>query len=101
MLDRFGERIRVSYSEAERIYLRAAMTLGRMDRRPAFQDIAELSGRTLSQIRDAAYALHSADLAEWAASRPRMLPVRVVPKMASLAPSELKPPSRAALMAGR
>ncbi len=57
MLDRFGQKITVGWSPTEHEYLHAANTLAGAERTAAFEDIAAMTGRSLSSVRERAYSL--------------------------------------------
>lgn len=60
MLDRFGKRVVVGWAEHEVLWLKAAMTLPRIERWEAFQDISDLTGRTFAAVTYQAQRLECA-----------------------------------------
>jgi hypothetical protein len=99
MLDRWGQKIRIGWSDVEIIYICAALSLPRQERREAFEQIADLTGRTLAAVQERAYNLQAARLRP---SEPRgvVVAARSVP-CPQRAPGAIRPLSRAALMDGR
>ena len=99
MIDRFGAPIYVGWPEYQRLWILAALTLPRKERLAAFQDISDLTGRTLCAVQDRAYNLQAARLR---ASEPRMVMVvaRSIP-CPQRAPGSIRGPSLAQLMSGR
>lgn len=57
MLDRLGLPIAVGWPPHHIIYLQAALALPRSEHTAAFQDIADLTGRSLNAVQSKAYAL--------------------------------------------
>ncbi len=100
-LDRYGNAIRIGFSETEIIYIKSAMSLPRAERWAAFEDIASMSCRTVQNVRAKAYALHNQALAEYAARRLGEWSVRRSHSKPVLAPSIIEPVSEARKMAGR
>jgi 2-polyprenyl-6-methoxyphenol hydroxylase-like FAD-dependent oxidoreductase len=103
MIDRFGDPIRVGWPEYQILWLRAALDLPKPERAAAFQDIADMTGRTLSAVRDRAYleAWRMRERAE--RCRRPMVPARAFPcpQRSRFIPSELKQPTKAQLMGAR
>ena len=60
MKDRFGNPINVGWPEHHILWLEAAMSLPARDRAEAFQDIADLTGRSFAAV----YQKHCAILRE-------------------------------------
>lgn len=50
MIDRFGKQIRVGWSDAETLWLVAAMGLPLGERSAAYLDISEMTGRSFAAI---------------------------------------------------
>lgn len=51
MIDRFGKPIRVGWAPHELLYIEAALTFRASERSSAYQDIADMTGRSLIAIR--------------------------------------------------
>lgn len=64
MLDRFGNPVRVAWPHHHILWIDAALTLPRNEHTAAFEDIADLTGRSLVAIQSKAYAIQRARLAE-------------------------------------
>ncbi len=99
MIDRYGNRVAVSWSQTEMIWLEAAMSLAtRAERKEAYRDISAMSGRPVSSVERMAWRLamlkRDEDL-----KRLRLSP-RQVKRVEPLPPSQIKP-SLAMMMAGR
>lgn len=92
MIDRFGKPIRVGYSLTELIWIEAALSLDKIERRAAFHDIACLTGRSYKSIKDKASTIA---LAVWEQ------PVAVVMRLPVVLPPSTFTLSKAALMAGK
>ena len=103
MIDRFGKRILVGYSETELVWLEAANSLPPYERFQALYDIADMSGRSIVNIREKACKLRQEAIdREWRRNRDVLVARRAVPHPCEpTAPSDFKWPSRAALMSGR
>ena len=111
MKDRFGQPTIIGYSEVEILWIRAALTLPRGERAPAFRDIAAMTGRNLHAVQDKAYKLReedaelrqrAIDLAKGYGTRSLMVPVRRLSGQGQpTAPSDFRWPSQAAKMAGK
>ena len=106
MIDRYGNKIIVAYSESEVLRIEAALTLAKFHRLRAYRDIALMTGRSVSSVIQKAQSLRRERLArvrdntrKWIRSselvtgRPRVL----IP----LEPSKIAPVSLAARMSGR
>ncbi len=99
MIDRFGKRVAVSWSEVEMIWLEAAMSLEtRAERKEAYRDISAMSGRPVLSIERMAWRVAMLKRDE-AIRRMREQP-RQVKRTEAMAPSQIKP-SLAMMMAGR
>lgn len=59
MIDRFGRKIQVGWSDHEELWVEAALTLKGDDRIAALWDIAELTGRGIHNVRAKAQAIAS------------------------------------------
>src|ERR1700744_1774069 len=103
MIDRFGRIILIGYSEIELIWLEAANTLSPYERSQAFYDISQMTGRRISAIRVKANEMRQEALDErWKASARAVMTAKPFRgRIPSDAPSTLKQPSKAALMAGK
>jgi hypothetical protein len=96
-LDRFGKPVRIGFAEHECLWIKAAMELPRRERLAAFNDIADMTGRSTAQIRSKAYALYNQAMRTWAA-QPRG---RVIVPEGPVYEPWIKPVSEAQKMAGR
>lgn len=107
MIDRFGAPLYVGWAEHELLWVQAALTLDRYERGPAYQQIAEMTGRTFSAVAYKASEIRREQRAEAVAvleamrSRRVLVPERSFPKVPHLNSSSIAPPDRARLMAGR
>lgn len=108
MIDRSGAEVVVAWPEHHIIWLEAALTLPKSERHAAFQDIAEMTGRTFCAVRSKAYWMNERKrLARLRADAERNRPVLVVDvgrgpnKRPALTPSQLTPISKARLMGAR
>ena len=61
VVDRYGSPIRVGWPAHHLVWLRAAMTLDGQERRDAYQDLAELTGRSWRSIWAQARLLEAQD----------------------------------------
>ena len=110
-IDRWGRYVQIGYSETECEWIRAANTLQGSERVSAFQDIADMSGRTYVQIREKAAVMRRLDnelkakvLAhsyEWRLSGPVLTARSHLGRKPGGDMSSIKPPSMASLMAGK
>lgn len=99
MLDRFGNKVSIGYSEIELIWIEAANTLRGYERSCALYDISEMTGRSVSNIREKANLMRAEKThQDWLRSRPAMTASAGPGYGPRLAPSELKRPSLARLM---
>jgi hypothetical protein len=57
VIDRFSKPIVVGWSDVEREYLRAAMTLLPIERMAAYRDISDMTGRSISAIKKQVYIM--------------------------------------------
>lgn len=107
MIDHFGKPVRVGYASHELIWIRAAMRLPRDERTEAYQDIAQLTGRTEFAIREKAKELRARareDFAKlMAACPPRrpLVPQRKHFRRPPVLKSELRQPTLKQLMGCR
>src|SRR5512146_1082052 len=60
MLNRFGNRILVGWSQKELVWLHAATTLPNGERESAYCDIAYMTGRSMAAVRKQAYLIECA-----------------------------------------
>lgn len=98
MIDQFGNKIRIGWAAHETLWVEAAMTLPRSERKAAFYDIAEMTGRSFCAIQSRAEKLAADErdrkIREMIAERARFT--------ASVIPSSgIRPLTRAQLMRGR
>lgn len=103
-IDRFGNQIRLAWSDHEILWVKAALTLPRHNRMCAYRDISEMSHRTLGAVQTMARKIWAAGTDERAeAARALLVPVRRLPDdRASRVPDDLfRWPSRAALRGGK
>lgn len=63
-VDRFGNPIRIGWAPKVLLWLEAANRLTRKDRPEAFEDIASLSGFSLSSVKRKAEAMRAVERAE-------------------------------------
>ena len=97
MIDRWGNTIRVGWAAHEMIWVEASLELPTQQRREAYKDIADMSGRSYEVVRKMAVQLRAARLrALEAMQRPVRMRLPV-----SLPPSQIKPPSLSQLMGRR
>lgn len=108
MLDRFGSPGRVGWPEHSILWLEAALTLPRDQHSQAFQDIADMTGRTLNAVRFKAYALLTqrldvriADAAAIKKAQHAAMLARRTARLCGLPPSQIPAPSMARLMGAR
>ena len=102
MIDRFGNKVSIGYSEIELIWIEAANSLRGYDRTCALYDISEMTGRSVANIREKANKMRLEKVhQDWLRSRPAMTASAGPGYGPRLAPSELKQPSMAALMGGK
>jgi hypothetical protein len=109
MIDHEGSEVVVGWADHEIVWLEAALTLPKNERAAAFQDIAELTGRTFCAVRSKSY---------WMNERKRLArlrmdvernrkPMAIITwspgsgRRPKLPPSELAPLSKARLMGAR
>ena len=96
MLDRWGNHIRVYWAEYEILWVRAAMTLPCAERQEAYRDIADMTGRTLAQVRGYANSVRNREeVARAKQEEERRAAIPVLP------PSIISKPTMAQLMGGR
>lgn len=102
------KRIYIGWTPVEMIYLQAALTLPRKEHTAAFQDIADMTHRSLSAVRTEAYRLYQIVLddkaAQLAAARREAherAQAQMQARMPPLAPSMLRPPTPEQLRSGR
>lgn len=117
MKDRFGKPLALGWSAVEEIYIRAAMSLTKAERPAAYQDIADMTGRTKAAICSKADRMlaagHDAGIRSngWRYTPKQFVPPRATgtphrPTMAlpavpvRMEPSAIPRPSDAARMAG-
>jgi hypothetical protein len=98
MIDCFGHKINVGWAEHEDLWLEAANTLDRHERRAALKDIAEVTGRSYVRVSDRANRMREREKRRLIASQRRVMRL---PAHWSLGPSAIAAPSRERLMAGR
>lgn len=98
MLDRHGKQIRVGCSATEMVLIQAALTLDRHEKTEGLKYIAERFGRSLQTVRDMAARLYQTKLDDRAAAR--VIQARQS-KSVPVEASQITPPSKARLMAGR
>jgi hypothetical protein len=110
-VDRFGNGICIGWPEHHILYLKAVLTLPRDQHTAAFQDIADMTGRSLNAVRTKAYAMWQEAIdARWAetcrsrkelheANRARRKVRRV--ELAAIGPSRLAQPTAAQMMGSR
>jgi len=107
MITKDGTEIIVGWSDHHIVWIEAAMTLPKNQRTAAYQDIADMTGRTLTAVRCKAYWIgekrHNEQLRIEAARTRRVLVVDTGrgPYKPRLAPSQLAPISKARLMGAR
>lgn len=102
-----GKDIPVGWSDHHIIWIEAVMTLPKNQRTAAYQDIADMTGRTLTAVRCKAYWI--AEQREYLRLRLEAATARRVlvvdrgrgPNRPKLAPSEIAPISKARLMGAR
>ena len=100
-VDRFGNTVLMGWSEAECLWLKAAMELPRRERFEAFADISEMSGRSVAAVQSKAYALYARAVATWAPT-PRVMVPGCRPDHSGYRQQwTIAQPTRAMLMAGR
>lgn len=98
-LDRYGCKIMVGWSEVEKQWLEAALTLPKSERTDAYRDIAYMSARPMLSVQRMAWRVAMFKRDE-EVKRSRIAP-RPVKRAEPLAPSQIAPPSQARLMSGR
>ncbi len=97
-VDRWGKPIIVGWTPTEMEWMNAVLTLPERERYAAYQDIAELSGRSYANVRDKANHIRAAERRQ----RPAWVKPTWVPEgNTKPLPSLLKPPTKAQLMSGR
>jgi hypothetical protein len=101
MIDRHGRPICIGYARHELIWIEAALSLPRIERRAALQDIADMTGRGYENIRAMAARMDNALEEQARNARRIVVPARAMPKPRALAPSALSQPTRAHLMGAR
>lgn len=107
MIDHMGREIAVGWSDHHIVWIEAAMTLPKNKRTEAFQDIADMTGRSLNAVRCKAYWIEEQrqeDRLRLAAARTRRVLVADPgrgPNRPKLPPSQLEPISKARLMGAR
>lgn len=99
MKDRFGQSILIGWADHEIEWVEAANTLCREQRKLAYRDIAELTGRTVEAVRRYASHLRWRDVRQVRAIRKRL----PAPPQKPIAypPSQIAPPSKSRLMGCR
>ena len=100
MKDRFGRTIYMGWAEHELLWIEAALTLSRNDRTAAFNDVAEMTGRTMRAIRFQAQRIRKRDEKHAAAVAVKKQRVQT-PAHWMLGPSQLRQPTKAQLMGCR
>lgn len=90
--------IRIAWSQNELIWLKAALTLPGYEFICAIDDIASMSGRTISAVRSKANSLQAQ---EPAPARSVMVPSRRMTSSRPMPISALKQPTKAQLMGAR
>jgi len=105
-LDRNGGYVQIGYSEVECEWIAAANTLSGSERVSAFQDIADMAGRTYPQVRNKANEMRKADKialekaakthSAWRLSASLLIAHGV----SNLGVSQIRRPTNAALMGG-
>ena len=102
MIDRFGNKVSIGYSEIELIWIEAANSLRGYDRTCALYDISQMSGRSVANIREKANMMRTEKIhQDWLRTQPAMTANVSRGYGARMEPSKLKQPSMAALMGGR
>jgi hypothetical protein len=99
VIDRFGNRVSVAWPEHHLIMIEAALTLPFQERQDAFRDIAEITTRTLPQVRNRAYEISRQAQRQSQAHKRRV--VMRLPAHWQLGPSQLKQPTKLQLMGRR
>lgn len=99
MIDRHGNRIDIGWAPHEILWLEAALTLRMTERMPAYQDIAEMTGRSVRAIQAKATGI----IADSRATARRIMVAGPADNHAWLKfpASQITPPSKAMLTAGR
>lgn len=107
MIDRHGNTILVGWSAHEILWVEAAMTLLPASKIAAFQDIADMTGRSYTAIvrkaSDLVSAKREAAIEARLATRRVMVPTasQHTPGRIPLVPSKLRQPSKSQLMGGK
>jgi hypothetical protein len=91
MIDRFGNDVRVSFTEVEDVWIAAAATLPKLERLAALVDIAAMTGHRYHRIYDRMLKLRTL--------APAPMPIKTATLVPVIPP--IRPPSRERLMAGR
>lgn len=98
MIDRFGSKVSVAWPEHHLVWVEAALTLDFKDRQQAYRDIAEMTGRSVSAVRDRAKHVKAQQGRE--AEHARRKVVMRLPAEWALT-TMIKQPTMAQLMGGR
>jgi len=108
MITSAGKDVPVGWSDHHIVWIEAAMTLPKNQRTAAYQDVADMTGRTLTAVRCKAYWIaeqreYERLRLEAATARRVLVPIRCVPRNTrpEMAKSQLAPISRARLMGCR
>lgn len=109
MIDHNGDEVVVAWPEHHIVWLEAALSLPKSERHAAFQDIAEMTGRTFCAVRSKAYWMNERKrLArlrlDVERNRKPMVIITWTPgsgRRPKLPPSEIAPLSKARLMGAR
>ncbi len=102
MLDRFGNKVSIGYSEIELIWIEAANSLRGYERACALYDISQMSGRSVANVREKANKMRVEKVhQDWLRNAPAMGSRADRGRPGGMPPSEISLPSMARLMAGK
>lgn len=102
MLDRFGNKVSIGYSEIELIWIEAANSLRGYERSCALYDISEMTGRSVSNIREKANLMRAEKTQQdWLRNAPAMASRADRGRPGGMPPSDLARPSLGRLMGSK